>query len=230
MKKVIFILMLILTLSLSACGSDDTCEHSWKQTGTTDDSIVYTCDKCGEEKKEDIVKEAGLTKEEWQNAAKAENFVNYTLEFTAKSPTDSSTDQYSKYKITANLVSITAKYGNEVVVDNLPFNEEESADQRNLYSAIFTQFLAVYENFVYDEENDYYTNTIDIVCNATMNYQGVTVDATFKNCIVKFNSDKLLSSIECTFVQATHVPDGSVVSIETHTTFILSDYGTTVVE
>ena len=230
MKKVFFVLMLILTLSLSACGSDDTCEHSWKQTGTTDESIVYTCDKCGEEKKEDIVKQAGLTKEEWQNAAKAENFVNYTVEFVSKTSEDGSSDQYSEYKITSNLVSITAKYGDQVVVDNQLFNEEESADQRNLYSDLFTQFLAVYENFVYDEENDYYTNTKDIVCNASMPSHGASIEATFKNCIVKFNSDNLLSSIECTFIQSTQVPGSSVVTLEFPVEFKLYNYGTTVVE
>ena len=78
MKKIFLILILVLCLSLTACKGDD-CEHSWKQTSEDDQNLIFTCYKCGEEKKEEktLVNEPGLTKQEWENAASEQNFQNY---------------------------------------------------------------------------------------------------------------------------------------------------------
>ena len=230
MKKIFLMLLLVLCLSLTACKGDD-CEHSWRQTSEDDQYLILTCDKCGEEKKEEkvIVDEPGLTKQEWENAASEHNYHNYTLVYSASLIQGGEVVQINTYKITENLVSSSFVYEGELVVDNQVLSPEESIDQRNLYIKFFTTYLANYEDFVYDEANDQYTNSKPVTITYSMTTHDTSTTFTIKNGVIKFNENNQLASLYCEFTQSITTPNGPV-SLDCYTTFELSNYGTTVVE
>lgn len=231
MKKYLFILICLFTLSLSAC--KDECSHEWEKTDTTDEYYIYTCTICGEDKKEEIVPgvdpKEPLSDEDWENICNKDLYKNCTVEYVAVSMDGSST-QYNLYKITDTLVGYTAKMDDFVVAENEKFTLEESAIQRLLYQELFTKFLSHDLYFIYDELNKQYYTNIDIIVVVELETKSCEVEATFKNAIIKFDADKHLASIECHYLQTTKFNGEAVAPIECNAAFKLYDYGTTIVE
>lgn len=227
MKKLLLVIMMLFSLTLVSCNDESDCEHNWKQTDSTEDAIIYTCDKCGDEKKENI-NEHGLSSVNWQSLQNEEYYKNYTVEYSSYLEKGGVEQQYNKYKITDTYVSLTARYSGQVVLDDVAFTIEESNEQRELYKELFIGLLGYADKFTYVESEKVYTCSEDITVDITMNLHQASLTCIFKNTVIKVDANKMLASIEGNYVQITNVPGQGEVTIECYAVFNLFDYGTTV--
>ncbi len=175
----------------------------------------------------------GLSEEEWATAVAAASFTNYTLTYSAnfvnEDYPEASGQQNEIIKITQDKVYIAMTLNGEVMVDHV-FTGEEANEQRASYQDIFLAVLKDFDNFVYDDETQTYSNPNPITVDITVS--GATAHIVMTNGKVSFTEDGKLAKLTMSYTQSTTIPviGETITTTCDSMTMVFSDYGTTVIE
>lgn len=167
----------------------------------------------------------GVTEEVWNDAKAEANFDNVTFQLNA------SFVDPAEYGDSVNFIKLA---GDKVAMKEGVDGEYETTDDADIIASVKSVYvntvLAIaedFDKFAYDEANDCYKASADIVY--TVDVEGVNATITAKNAVVTLNASSKIAKIACNMTQAFTV-GGVEQTFVLDTEFIFSDYGTTVVE
>ncbi len=219
--------------------TDGKAEHEWDEgtvkDGTMEETtadITYTCKVCGTVKgEENVTLEGAVEEEEWEAAVAEQKFDNVTIHYTFD--TDNDGKQEHVVKITENKVyrsmSSISTTG-EPEGDELTFEGEEAAHQRDMFLAIFLSLLAEKENFAYDLELKAYKMPKEVQTKLEQD-GGYYIMETMRDGIVTFDAKGSVTSFVFWISEAVYNETDQLHHETTgNITLTFSDYGTTVVE
>ena len=212
-------------------------EHEWDEgtlNGESEDEtaadMTYTCKVCGTTKGESVALEGAVAEEQWEAAVADQKFDNVTIHYTFD--TESDGKQEHVVKITENKVYRSIKTiieNEEISSDELLFEGEEAAQQRDMFLAIFLSLLAEKENFAYDLALKAYKMPEEV--QTRLEQGSYYILETMRDGVVTFDAKGNVTSFVFWISEAVY--DGAdEMQHESKGTITLnfSDYGTTVVE
>ncbi|MBQ8345565.1 MAG: hypothetical protein IJY42_04800 [Clostridia bacterium] len=238
----------------------DKAEHTWVDRGVISDATPESdgvaqkeCSVCKATENASVTF-AGISKSKWDTMLSAANFENYTLTtegvMTVTSATNSFPASTSRVKTICNMTAdkmalqLFAADENAQITDSnaeiMVYDGEIAKAQKVQYAQLFLTVLEGYEHFVYDAETQTYkiTETITIQKNlesvvvggddsvSTMEVPAVIV---IKNAEATLSADGKILKLVCDYSQAMEM-NNDTVTTSGLTTWIFTDYGTTVIE
>ncbi len=182
-------------------------------------AMLAACDEEDMKKAEEMI--GKLTSDEWEENAAEEKYDNVTVKFTTEflSGPEQGRTCYDFFMLDGDKLYVDYEYaeGGELLTS-----------VKQLYINTARAVLADYASFEYDEENDVYKTTKDVVYEVEMHHDGDwTATITMKNAVVTLDEDLNVTSISCLMNQKFNVDyEGEH---DMNVLFEFANYGTTVV-
>ncbi len=177
--------------------------------------------------------------QKWEAMMDDANFENYTftlsVDLVSEDLPESSGHNYVLVKIADGMVYFREVWNrDESNAMSGVYTGEHAQIMINSYEQVFRTLLNDYENFVYDEEGGFYINNGTV----TVSVPGIGAEASLSmdNGKVYLTEDGKLLKFVCDYTQTTTVlgsngnPEFQFTQQAQDSTWIFSDYGTTVID
>ena len=163
------------------------------------------CSKCNSVDANEI----DINKAAWNSMLDISNFENFTVEFYGNFSTGEKFFVFNKVEKNAVLTEGTIYTNAELV-----------ANMKTSFFNIVLPLLGNFENYIFDNTNNVYNSTTQIVYNTTFDGRNVTITA--NDVVVRIDANNHLSSMSCEMKQEFGEQELNLV-----VTFEFYDYGTT---
>ena len=153
--------------------------------------------------------ESGINETVWNSMLDIGNFENFTVKF------------YGNFLDCNEFLVFNKVEKNAILTEGKVYtNSEEVAAMKTSFFNVVLSLLDDSKNFIYDDTNNVYNSTTQIVRDTS--FQGRSVIITANNVTVKIDANEHLSSMSCNMKQKFGEQELNLV-----VTFEFSDYGTT---
>ena len=153
--------------------------------------------------------ESGINETVWNSMLDIDNFENFTVKF------------YGNFLNGNEFLVFNKVEKNAVLTEgNVYTNSEEVVAIKTSFFNVVLSLLDDSKNFIYDDANNVYHSTTQIICDTS--FQGRNVIITANNVVVTIDANNHLSSMSCNMKQEFDEQELNLV-----VTFEFSDYGTT---
>ena len=215
--------------------------HKWDEGTVTkepsvkeDGEMTYSC-LCGKTKVEVIISDS-FGEDDWKEMISMLRTDNYTLDMHQTNRMSYDATEYlfdvsANIKFTKDKALYNQVYNQnegENIVDELYTGEDvETFREGNLF--ILTYFIADFNNYIYNEDENIYLNNGDIVINFD-NLYGYKQTFVIKNAKIVIDEEGNLYKFESYYTQTVNYTETESDTFHLNTTWIFTDYGKTVID
>ena len=175
---------------------------------------------------------AAMTKAQWEAMLDKSNFDNYTLSQLQNTNSDVLVRKdLSVFKVTADKVEIDTYWDDELQREDV-FTGAEAVEQKKVASDVFIPLLSDFDNFVFNEEKECYTN-VNPISNEVTTFQSgleVKIIMVLEHLTINVKDGKLVGAEYDGTYTTIVVAYDMTVNATIDGTWEFTNYGTTVIE
>lgn len=173
-----------------------------------------------------------MTKAQWEAMLDKSNFDNYTLSQLQNTNSDVLVRKdLSVFKVTTDKVEIDTYWDDELQREDV-FTGAEAVEQKKVASDVFIPLLSDFDNFVYNEEKECYTN-VNPISNEVTTFQSgleVKIIMVLEHLTVNVKDGKLVGAEYDGTYTTIVVAYDMTVNATIDGTWEFTNYGTTVID